>query len=193
MSIMDQLMGNNCDGYYGDHLHVQDCCIKAHPMKGEGAPTVHNGFTAYFVPSVADHTWTGEAGSAYPTGTGQVDVSGKWYPAKHTPVSTAGYTVQVIEAADTEHVRVTQMVRDFGFLPSNRAIKFATSIGMDWDGFGIQVVGDEDEYPVVPVDGLPMNVKRHNRPKAIEDIKGWRRERGMRHQIAPDVINAWIQ
>lgn len=90
-----------------------------------------------------------------------------------------------VPAVDTEHVRVTEMVRDFGFLPSDRAIKYAGSIGMDWDGFGIEVVGVEDEYPVVPIAGLPMTVKRDARPKALEDIRAWRRARGMRHQRHP--------
>ncbi len=103
MNLLDKLTVNLCT----NTLHEGNCCGKAYAVKGEVASTAtrldgKGGFDAYFVPTVADHTYTGQAGEAYPTNTGQTDVSGKWYPSPHTPVSTAGYVVEVIDAADPD-------------------------------------------------------------------------------------------
>ena len=171
-----------------DNIHNQRCCYLAVPQDNEDDSTAQRadgkgGFDAYFVPSVADHTYTGKAGESYPTQTGQTDVSGKWYETPHTPMSVAGYTVTQVQAADTEHIRVTQMVRDFGFLPSNRAIKYATSIGLDWDGFGVEQVGETDDIPAVSIEGLPMGVTRERRN--LEDIAAWRSRRGMYQDAIP--------
>ena len=182
-----------CAGPDGDSIHHANCCGYAFPIKGEGVGTATHlngktgGFDAWFVPTVDSHEYTGKAGEAYPTQTGQTDVSGKWYPVPYTSVSTAGYTTEVVDAADTEEIRVQQMVRDFGFLPSDRALRYATSIGLDWNGFGVEVVGDTDEYPVVPVDGLPMGVRRTRRPKGIDAIRAWRYGRGQSHPLLPSI------
>ena len=183
-----------------DNIHQQRCCYLASPIKGEMEPTATHmngktgGFDAYFVPTVADHTYTGKAGEAYPTRTGQADLSKEQWvePMLKGPVSVAGYTITKLDAADTEHVRVTEMVRDFGFLPSNRAIRYATSIGLDWDGFGIEQVGETDEYPVVDIEGLPMGVKRERR--TIGDIAGWRQRRGpYRDSIPHAALSQWMK
>ena len=187
MNLLERLTVNNCT----NTLHEGNCCDKAYAQKGEAPLWTNTGIIAYFVPTVADHTYTGKAGEAYPTQTGQTDVSGKWYETPHTPMSTAGYVVKVEESADPDEIRVQQMVRDFGFLPSDRAIRYATSIGLDWDGFGIEVVGQVDEYEVVPIEGLPMGVGRERR--TLEDIRGWRARRGMyRDPIPHAVMSKWL-
>ena len=190
MNLLDKLTVNLCT----NTLHEGNCCDKAYRQKGEADLWTNTGIIAYFVPTVADHTYTGKAGDAYPTHTGQTDLSQEQWvePKTQRGVSTAGYTVEVIDAADTEEIRVQQMVRDFGFLPSDRAIKYATSIGLDWDGFGVEVVGgDEPEAPVVAIDGLPMGVRRE--PRDLTDIRGWRKRRGMYRDAIPHAtVKRWI-